>query len=95
MQLYAGLDLHPTNTYIGILDQEFNRIFKKRVANNLELILQTLKPFGSRSIKGACQTLERQGADKQKGLHPRWVVTLQKNYILFAMVKYFLLTGAF
>jgi len=51
MQLYAGLDLHSTNTYIGILDQEFNRIFKKRVANNLDLILQTLNPFGSQ-LKG-------------------------------------------
>ena len=51
MQLYAGLDLHSTNTYIGILDQEFNRIFKKRVANNLELILQTLNPFRS-ELKG-------------------------------------------
>ena len=51
MQLYAGLDLHSTNTYIGILDQEFNRIFKKRVSNNLELILQTLKPFGNQ-LKG-------------------------------------------
>jgi len=50
---------------------------------------------GSRSTKGACQTLEKQGADKQKGLHPRWVVTLQKNYILFAMDRCFLLTGAF
>jgi hypothetical protein len=29
---------------------------------------------------GACQTLEKQGADKQKGLHLLWVVTLQKNY---------------
>jgi hypothetical protein len=46
MQLYAGLDLHSTNTYIGILDQEFNRVFKKRVPNKLDLILQTLKPFG-------------------------------------------------
>ena len=51
MQLYAGLDLHSRNTYIGILDQEFNRVFKKRVANNLELILQTLNPFGSQ-LKG-------------------------------------------
>ena len=51
MQLYAGLDLHSRNTYIGILDQEFNRIFKKRVSNNLDLILQTLKPFGSQ-LKG-------------------------------------------
>ena len=51
MQLYAGLDLHSRNTYIGILDKEFKRISKKRVANNLELILQTLNPFGSQ-LKG-------------------------------------------
>jgi hypothetical protein len=31
MNLYAGLDLHSSNTYIGVLDQQFNRIFKKRV----------------------------------------------------------------
>ncbi len=51
MQLYAGLDLHSRNTYIGILDHEFNRIFKKRVANDLKLILKTLQPFGSQ-LKG-------------------------------------------
>ena len=51
MQLYAGLDLHSRNTYIGILDREFNRIFKKRVSNNLELILKTLNPFRS-ELKG-------------------------------------------
>lgn len=45
MNLYAGLDLHSTNTYIGIQDNEFNRVFKKRVKNDLELILETLKPF--------------------------------------------------
>jgi hypothetical protein len=38
MNLYAGLDLHSSNTYIGVLDQQFNRIFKKRVANELDLI---------------------------------------------------------
>jgi len=51
MQLYAGLDLHSRNTYIGILNQEFNRIFKKRVANDLKLILKTIEPFGSQ-LKG-------------------------------------------
>jgi transposase len=51
MQLYAGLDLHSRNTYIGILDQEFNRIFKKRVANDLKLILKTLNPFKN-ELKG-------------------------------------------
>jgi len=45
MELYAGLDLHSRNTYIGIMDKEFNRVFKKRVPNHLEHILQTLDPF--------------------------------------------------
>jgi len=51
MQLYAGLDLHSRNTYIGILDHEFKRIFKKRVPNDLNLILNTFKPFGDQ-LKG-------------------------------------------
>ena len=45
MQLYAGLDLHSRNTYIGIMDKELNRIFAKRVSNHLVLILRTLQPF--------------------------------------------------
>ena len=45
MELYAGLDLHSRNTYIGILDKAFNRVFKQRVPNNIELILETLTPF--------------------------------------------------
>jgi transposase len=45
MELYSGLDLHSRNTYIGILDSDFNRTFKQRVSNNLDLILETLEPF--------------------------------------------------
>jgi len=45
MQLYAGLDLHSRNTYIGIMDQEFKRVFGKRVSNKLPMILKTLTPF--------------------------------------------------
>jgi transposase len=51
MELYVGLDLHSRNTYIGIMDNSFNRIFKKRVPNHLEQILQTLDPFRNQ-IKG-------------------------------------------
>ena len=51
MELYAGLDLHSRNTYIGILDKELKRIFKKRVANDLEIILATLSPYGDK-LKG-------------------------------------------
>ena len=45
MELYTGLDLHSRNTYIGIMHKAFNRVFKKRVPNHLERILQTLDPF--------------------------------------------------
>lgn len=45
MELYSGLDLHSTNTYIGILDTDFKRVFKKRISNNLDHILETLQPF--------------------------------------------------
>ena len=45
MELYAGMDLHARNTYVGIMDSNSRRIFKKRVANDLELILSTLEPF--------------------------------------------------
>lgn len=51
MELYAGLDLHSRNTYIGIMDETFNRVFKKRVSNDLGQILQVLKPFKKR-LKG-------------------------------------------
>ena len=51
MQLYAGLDLHSRNTYIGIMDKEFKRVFGKRVVNKLPVILNTLKPFENQ-LKG-------------------------------------------
>jgi transposase len=51
MNLYVGLDLHSRNTYIGILDKSFNRVFRKRVPNHLEHILQTLDPFRAK-LKG-------------------------------------------
>ena len=51
MELYAGLDLHSRNTYIGIMDDALNRVFKKRVSNDLDQILQTLTPFQDR-LKG-------------------------------------------
>jgi len=45
MQLYAGLDLHSRNTYIGIMDKQFKRVFGKRIPNKLPLIFKTLNPF--------------------------------------------------
>jgi len=45
MELYVVMDLHSRNTYFGILDKEFNRVFKERVNNDFSLILNTLEPF--------------------------------------------------
>jgi len=51
MELYVGMDLHSRNTYFGILNEEFKRIFKKRVKNGLPMILNTLEPFKD-EVKG-------------------------------------------
>ena len=45
MQLYAGIDLHSSNNYIGIIDEKDNRIFGKRVENYLPDVLDVMKPF--------------------------------------------------
>ena len=45
MELYSGLDLLSLNTYIAILNPDLERVFKKRVSNNLNLILETFQFF--------------------------------------------------
>jgi transposase len=45
MGLYVGMDLHARNTYFGILDENHKRVFKKRVRNDLPVILNMLEPF--------------------------------------------------
>jgi len=45
MGVYAGIDLHSTNNYIGIINDTDQRLFKKRLPNDLDVILAALKPF--------------------------------------------------
>ena len=45
MKLYAGIDLHSSNNYLGIIDESEKRIFSKRLPNNIETICSTLKQF--------------------------------------------------
>jgi hypothetical protein len=45
MKLYAGIDLHSTNNYVGILDEQDRRVFKKKLANDMPSILYCLAPF--------------------------------------------------
>ena len=45
MKVYAGIDLHSSNNYIGIIDEEDQRLYQKRLPNQLEYILEALEPF--------------------------------------------------
>jgi transposase len=45
MGAYAGIDLHSSNSYIGIIDEQDRRHFSKRVPNSLTHILMALEPF--------------------------------------------------
>ena len=45
MAVYAGIDLHSTNVYLGIIDDKDRRLYKKRLPNDLRTILMALDPF--------------------------------------------------
>jgi transposase len=45
MKLYAGFDLHSTNSYVGIIDENGRRVFKRKLRNDPELIVTVLNPF--------------------------------------------------
>jgi len=44
MELYAAFDLHANNSLLGIIDGDGKRVFKKRLHNERELILEVLRP---------------------------------------------------
>ena len=43
--LYAGSDLHGNNNVMGIVDEQGKRIFKMRLPNESQLVLDVLKPY--------------------------------------------------
>ena len=45
MKLYAGINLHSNNNFIGIINEEDQRVFQKRLPNQIETVLQNLSPF--------------------------------------------------
>ncbi len=51
MRCYVGMDLHSRNTYLGIIDERGNRVYRSKAANFIEVILQHLELF-RRSIVG-------------------------------------------
>ncbi len=51
MKLYCGIDLHSDNSFVVVIDETEKILYKKRLVNNLELILQVLLPH-KESIQG-------------------------------------------
>jgi transposase len=45
MKSYAGIDLHSSNNYVGIIDEHDRRLYQKRLPNRLEDICMALEPF--------------------------------------------------
>lgn len=51
MEVYAGLDLHSTNTYVAMIDNDNKVLYKQRHGNVVPTILSALDPF-KKDIQG-------------------------------------------
>ena len=45
MKTYAGIDLHSSNNYIGIINEQDQRLYQKRHENDIQAVLSALDPF--------------------------------------------------
>jgi transposase len=45
MRAYAGIDLHSSNNYLGIIDDNDKRLYGRRIPNDLNRVLLALEPF--------------------------------------------------
>jgi len=51
MDHFVGIDLHSSNSYTGIIDNDNRRVFRKKTKNDLRLVLRILEPCREK-IKG-------------------------------------------
>lgn len=45
MTTYAGIDLHSSNCYLGVINRKQQRLFEKRLPNAIDQVRAALKPF--------------------------------------------------
>lgn len=45
MKAYAGIDLHSSNNYLGIINDDDKRLYGRRIPNDLNRVLMALEPF--------------------------------------------------
>ena len=52
MKVYAGIDLHSSNNYIGIIKEKDELLYQKRLPNQIDHALTALEPF-KKDLEGA------------------------------------------
>jgi len=50
MKYYVGIDLHSSNSYVAVIDEEGVAKFKQRLDNNINIILNTLQIFKHETV---------------------------------------------
>ncbi|MGB6068344.1 MAG: hypothetical protein WBG50_26340 [Desulfomonilaceae bacterium] len=45
MEVYAGIDLHASNSFLAVVDRECKRAFKGRLVNDSSILLNALEPY--------------------------------------------------
>ncbi len=45
MGLYTAFDLHSNNSYLGIIDEDGKRVFRRKLQNDEGLMVKVLNPF--------------------------------------------------
>jgi transposase len=45
MGLYAGIDLHASNSFLAVVDREGKSLFRKRLSNDSSILLNVLEPY--------------------------------------------------
>ena len=51
MKVYGGIDLHSNNNVIALLDEEDKVVYRRRLPNDLHIVLSELAPYGE-AIEG-------------------------------------------
>ena len=45
MKVYAGIDLHSSNNFTGVINEHDQRLYRKRLPNRLDAVVSALEPF--------------------------------------------------
>ena len=56
MKLYCGIDLHSTNNYLAVLDDDRQSILSRKLPNDLERVLDCLRPYREQLVGVAVES---------------------------------------